>query len=185
MRVGNAASLFEVRMSIEILHRYTKAVLYASATAQTILDAVVEAVASRANLWRANLSGANLSGANLSGANLWGANLSGANLSGANLSGANLSGANLSGANLSGANLSGANLSGAKQRVVTIQGSRNQIVAIDDDIQIGCYRKTSAEWMAYYEEVGAAEGYSPEQIAEYGEHLRHIERILAMPRGEK
>ena len=57
---------------IEILHRYTKAVLYSSATAETIAQAVVEARQSGANLSRADLSGANLYGADLSGANLYG-----------------------------------------------------------------------------------------------------------------
>ena len=69
---------------IEILNRYTSAVLYSSATAQTIAEAVAEcrAKASEANSW-ANLSWANLSWANLSRANLSWANLSGADLSGA------------------------------------------------------------------------------------------------------
>ena len=92
---------------IEILHRYTKSVLYKSEKAITIRDAVLEA-----------------SGANLYGANLSGADLSGANLSGADLSGANLYGANLSGADLSGANLSRANLSGAKNSELIIAATR-------------------------------------------------------------
>jgi hypothetical protein len=92
---------------IEILNRYTRVVLYSSATAQTVAEAIAERrkkadeTASRADLSWADLSRANLSGANLSGANLSGANLSGANLSGADLSRADLSRANLSGANLS------------------------------------------------------------------------------------
>ena len=45
---------------IDIVHRYTKAVLYHSDTAQTIVGAVVEA----------NLHGANLHGADLYGADL-------------------------------------------------------------------------------------------------------------------
>jgi hypothetical protein len=98
---------------IEIKHRWTDDVLYSSAKGKTLRDAVIEVVASGANLISANLISANLISANLSGANLSGANLSGANLNGAYLSGANLSGANLSYANLSHANLSGANLSGA------------------------------------------------------------------------
>jgi hypothetical protein len=53
---------------IQIINRYTRAVLYEAATAQDIRDAMVAAVASGANLSWAYLSGANLSGANLSGA---------------------------------------------------------------------------------------------------------------------
>ena len=65
---------------IEILNRYTKAVLYSSETAQTIAEAVA---ASKANLNGANLRGANLRGADLREANLRGANLREANLNGA------------------------------------------------------------------------------------------------------
>ena len=100
-------------MSIDIIERWTRAVLYHSENASDIRAAVLQAIKAGANLSGANLSYANLSYANLSGANLSGAYLSGANLSGANLSDANLSGANLSDANLSYANLSDANLSDA------------------------------------------------------------------------
>ena len=65
---------------INISNRYTKAVLYHSNTAQTIVGAVVEA----------NLRGADLRGADLRVANLYGADLRGADLYGANLYGANL-----------------------------------------------------------------------------------------------
>jgi hypothetical protein len=58
--------------------------------AETLREAVEQAVKSGAYLGGANLGGAYLGGANLGGANLSGANLSGANLSGANLGGANL-----------------------------------------------------------------------------------------------
>ena len=53
---------------IEILNRYTKAVLYTSATADTIAAAVLETRTRGADLSGADLSGAYLSGANLSGA---------------------------------------------------------------------------------------------------------------------
>ena len=52
---------------MDILDRYTRAVLYAS-TSDGIATAVIEAVASGANLRWANLRWANLSGADLSGA---------------------------------------------------------------------------------------------------------------------
>ena len=98
-------------MIIEILHRYTGAVLYKSELPLKV--AVVEAVMSGANLSRADLSRANLSVANLSWANLSEANLSRANLRGANLSEADLSRADLRGTNLSRADLSNADLSRA------------------------------------------------------------------------
>jgi hypothetical protein len=67
-------------MTIEILHRYTKAVLY-TAEKPTLAEAAVDAIASGANLRGADLGGANLRGANLGGANLGGAYLGGAHLS--------------------------------------------------------------------------------------------------------
>ena len=83
-------------------------------TKTTYKEAVVEAVASNADLRDANLSCADLSGANLSCANLSDADLRDANLSCANLSGADLRGADLSCADLSGADLRDADLNCAK-----------------------------------------------------------------------
>jgi hypothetical protein len=108
----------------------------------------------------------------------------GADLLGADLSGADLSRANLSRADLLGADLLGADLSGAKQRILTIQGSRDQIVALDDDVKIGCFRHPLGWWLDNYATVGAENKYTPAQIAEYAEHLRHIERVLAIPQRE-
>ena len=98
---------------IEILHRYTHAVIYRAETAESIADAVKAAAGSGANLAEANLAGAYLGGAKLAGANLTGADLTGANLAGAYLTNAYLTGANLGGANLVGANLTGAYLANA------------------------------------------------------------------------
>jgi uncharacterized protein YjbI with pentapeptide repeats len=134
---------------IEIKHRWTNDVLFSSAKAKSLRDAVIEAVASGANLSYANLNGANLSdsnliradlyGADLYGANLYGANLISADLNGADLNGADLNGADLNGAdlyganlycaNLSGANLSGANLSGADLIDAYLNGSKIVSVA--------------------------------------------------------
>jgi uncharacterized protein YjbI with pentapeptide repeats len=124
---------------IEIKHRWTNDVLFSSAKAKSLRDAVIEAVASGANLSYANLNGANLSdsnliradlyGADLYGANLYGANLISADLNGADLNGADLYGANLYCANLSGANLSGANLSGADLIDAYLNGSKIVSVA--------------------------------------------------------
>jgi len=135
-------------MSVQILNRYTLAVLYTSECAD-----LIGANLSDVNLSDASLSGANLRGANLRGANLSGADLSGANLRyadligadlryadlsgadcltaygdllrlrGADLSDADLSGADLRGANLRGADLSGADLSGANLRYADLSGA--------------------------------------------------------------
>jgi hypothetical protein len=124
----------------------------------------------------------------LSDANLYGANLSGASLSGANLRGADLRGADLSDADLYGANLYGANLSGAslrcKQYVCQIHASRHDIVAIDDDIRIGCQRMALATWLETFEAVGRKNEYTDFEIAEYGGWLRQIAAVVAARRGE-
>jgi hypothetical protein len=106
----------------QILHRYTRAVLYTS-TKPTLREAVIESVDRGADLGGANLRGAYLGGADLGGANLRGAYLGGANLRGADLVGADLGGANLRGADLGGANLRGAYLGGANLRGADLRGA--------------------------------------------------------------
>ena len=108
---------------IEILHRYTKAVMYRSETAETVAQAVSEATNAKVNLSGADMSGADLSGADMSGADMSGADLSGADLSCADLSCANLRSANLSCAYLIGANLSGADLRSANMRSADLRSA--------------------------------------------------------------
>jgi hypothetical protein len=96
----------------EIRHRSTRAVLW-SDEAESVLDAIAQAVAAGADLTGADLARANLTGADLTGANLTDANLTDANLARANLTDANLTDANLARANLTDANLAGADLTGA------------------------------------------------------------------------
>ncbi len=103
--------------------------------------------------------------------------LSEANLRGANLSEANLRWADLSGANLRGANLSEAGLL-ARQYVCQIHASRHAIVAIDDDVRIGCRRRPLAEWLETFEAVGRVNKYTETEIAEYGIYLKAIRDVL-------
>jgi hypothetical protein len=124
-------------MSFEILSRYAGAVLYKSDTAQTIAEAVREAVGNGVNLDGASLVGANLNGANLSRASLNGANLSRASLDGANLVGANLDGAYLYGANLNGAYLDGANLSRARLDGANLVGANLVGASLDGANLVG------------------------------------------------
>ncbi len=99
---------------IEIKSRYddTK-VIYRSETAETVKQAIEEAVKARANLAGADLAGAYLADAYLADAYLADAYLAGAYLAGAYLAGAYLAGANLTDAYLAGAYLARANLAGA------------------------------------------------------------------------
>jgi hypothetical protein len=108
---------------IEILHRYTKAVLYRSETATTVKDAVFEAVKAKSNLSGSNLRGSDLRGLDLRGLDLRGSNLRESNLSGSDLSGSDLSGSDLSGSDLSGSDLRWSNLRGSNLRGSDLRGS--------------------------------------------------------------
>ena len=138
-------------MSFDIMDRWTRAVVYSSATATNVKEATAEAVTG-------------------------GADLSGANLGEANLGGANLIGANLGGADLSGANLSGAYLGDLK--ILQVGGSVHFIVALSTpdgvELRIGCHHKPLAEWLKHYRAIGKVNGYTPAQITEYGAHLKYV-----------
>lgn len=114
-------------MTIQILHRYSNAVLFEH-------------------------DGAYLEGANLRGANLEGANLGGANLGGANLRGAYLGGAYLYGAYLEGATLkNGEKLIGVRPifQVGPIGSRSDVLVAYITDqglrLDAGCQRQIPRE----------------------------------------
>jgi uncharacterized protein YjbI with pentapeptide repeats len=102
---------------IEIKHRWTGTVLYATDVADDdpypIRTAVANANLNGAYLTGADLANANLTGADLANANLNGAYLANADLNGAYLTGADLTNANLNGADLANADLANANLNGA------------------------------------------------------------------------
>jgi hypothetical protein len=76
----------------------------------------------------------------------------------------------------------GVNLSHAAFRapvlVMRIQGSRDSIIVFGELIKIGCQKHNLSHWLARYEEIGSSNGYSPELIAEYGAHLRHIAALI-------
>jgi len=92
--------------------------------ADSIAEAVRQAIENKDELRYANLSNANLSRADLSNANLRYADLSGANLHHADLSSADLTSADLTGAYLEDANLQRASLIGAKVQGKTLWGKR-------------------------------------------------------------
>jgi hypothetical protein len=146
-----------------------------------------------AKLRGADLSGADLSGADLRGAKLRGADLRWANLSeadlrwanlreadlrDANLRDANLRGADLFGANLSDADLSGADLRGADlamamgDQFVVFQAGKHQAIFAGGYGHIGCERHTYDDWLARYQEIGAADGYTQAEIERYGAFIQ-------------
>ena len=54
-----------------------------------------------------------------------------------------------------------------------IQGTRHFFtVSSKTHISIGCHSKTFKEWEDTFESVGKAEGYTPEEIAEYGLYIQ-------------
>jgi hypothetical protein len=46
-----------------------------------------------------------------------------------------------------------------------------------DAIQIGCKKYTISEWQKHFREIGKAEGYSEEQINEYGFYIDLIAKL--------
>ncbi len=125
-------------------------VIYESKEAETINQAVEEAVRNHVSLSGADLSYADLYGADLSGAYLCKADLSGADLSGAYLCKADLSGADLSCANLSRAYLCKANLCGANLYGANLYGA-NLIEAKLADV-------LTCERTLFFEQVCPSEG---------------------------
>ena len=143
----------------EIKNRWTGAVLYRSETADTVRQAVEEAVKARADLRAANLRDADLRAANLSDADLRAANLSDANLRAADLRDANLSDANLSDANLRAADLRDADLSDAEKLdgAISLTGLRWPVLVfwrrdMTAALQIGCQRHAVEDWAAFDDE---------------------------------
>jgi len=119
-----------------------------------------------ANLYCADLTGANLSNATLSRANLRYADLRGADLRCANLYCADLRCADLSRVKIYCANLTGINLKHLKK-----QGSRNYLIAIKNQIQIGCEIHSFDWWLRNYKECGEENDYTEEEIAEYKSYI--------------
>lgn len=105
-------------------------------------------------------------------ANLTGAVLIEANLRLADLTEAVLIGANLTGAVLTGAVLTEAVLTRAIGPFTTGQFGRHTAVAAGSYIAIGCERHDYDWWLANYEAVGLANGYSVYEIADYGAWIR-------------
>ena len=63
-------------------------------------------------------------------------------------------------------------------KTIFITGSRNPVNYYGlDVIHIGCIRKTIAEWQEQYREVGREDGYSYEQIREYGAYIQMIAEL--------
>jgi hypothetical protein len=44
-------------------------------------------------------------------------------------------------------------------------------------IAVGCHVYNITDWLARYKTIGKAEGYTAEQVAEYGRHLAYIAAI--------
>jgi hypothetical protein len=54
-----------------------------------------------------------------------------------------------------------------------IQGTRHFLNACAyTEIAIGCHQQTIAWWLKHYQAVGRKEGYSPDEIEEYGTYIR-------------
>ena len=57
-----------------------------------------------------------------------------------------------------------------KQSPLYIQGTRHALTnSRKGYLQIGCYEKTFQDWKKHYTAIGHAEGYTSDQIKEYGQ----------------
>lgn len=64
------------------------------------------------------------------------------------------------------------------QKTIFLTGSRKTVNYYGMDIiHIGCIRKTISEWQEQYREVGEENGYSDEQIREYGSYIQMIAEL--------
>jgi hypothetical protein len=61
-----------------------------------------------------------------------------------------------------------------------IQGSNHSICTPNKqgDVKIGCHTHHIDWWLENFGKVGQREGYSEEQIREYGLHLYHVKNII-------
>ena len=67
-----------------------------------------------------------------------------------------------------------------------IQGSRHALTLCSlTQIAIGCHVHDIAEWQEKYKVIGRAEGYTKEQIDEYGEHIDYLAKIAKRLRAKK
>ena len=76
---------------------------------------------------------------------------------------------------------------------LNIQGSRHALYAVSlTELGIGCRVYPVTEWLKRYKAIGRANGYTPEEIAEYGLHIKYAakwleanrHRILGEPKPE-
>jgi uncharacterized protein YktA (UPF0223 family) len=62
-----------------------------------------------------------------------------------------------------------------------ILGSYHAIVAVVTntavELRIGCHHKPLSEWQKNYKAIGRANGYTPQQIKEYGAHITYLSLI--------
>ncbi len=59
-----------------------------------------------------------------------------------------------------------------------IQGSRHALTLFSlAQIRVGCHVHDISHWLKHYKAIGHSEGYTKEQVEEYGEHLAYIAKI--------
>jgi len=112
-------------------------------------------------------------GNNLRGANLTGADLKEANLSYVDLTGADLRWADLREADLREANLRGADLRRTRgKRFFSVHGSRQQLLAVDGYIRIGCAYGSLEYWLIAWDIEGREHKYTEAEQKEYRGYIR-------------
>jgi hypothetical protein len=88
--------------------------------------------------------------------------------------------ANLSRANLYGANLSKTILEGKAFLSFQYQKHSGYYFGLNE-ITIGCHKFTIEKWLAEYKELGKKEGYTDEQIKQYGRFIPACAKFYKEP----
>ena len=63
-------------------------------------------------------------------------------------------------------------------RCIYIAGSKHSLTYTGKrTLSIGCHNYTIEKWLEHFETIGEKEGYTTEQITEYGEYIRAIDGL--------
>lgn len=137
-------------------------------------------------IWGCTIRGGVIKGGVLSGGIVTGGVISGGEVYGGEVKGGIVSGGVIYGGVISGGEIkagvfSGGEIKGGifKNSTFQVQGSYHLLnISRPNHIKIGCIERTFDYWKKHYKAIGDSEGYTPEQIEEYG---RYIDLAISFP----
>jgi len=126
------------------------------------------------------IEGGTILGGTIEGGTILGGTILGGTILGGTIRGGTIWGGTIWGGTILGGTILGGNW---KKATLQIQGTRHFVnMCSCTELQIGCIHLTIAKWREKRVVLGEKEGYTPEQIEEYG---RYIELAAAMYPPEK